>query len=80
MCLLAWQGVGTRETWLVTWGRASLRPSHLQVISLAALRGWRLCSLDIKDAFVHADGFERNVSIQSPPEWLPGGFPVEFGR
>ena len=50
----------------------SLRPSRLLVVSLAALRGWRLWSLDIKNAFLQADGFGRGVFIKSPPEWLPG--------
>ena len=44
-----------------TSGRVSLRPSHLQVVSLAALRGRRLWSLDIKNACVQADGFGRDV-------------------
>ena len=55
-------------------GSASLRSSHLQAISLAALRGWGLWSIDIKNAFLQADGFGRVVFIQSPPEWLPADF------
>ena len=53
-------------------GCVSPRPPHLQVVSLAALRGWRLWSLDIKNAFFQPDGLKRDVSIHNPPEWLPG--------
>ena len=50
----------------------SLRSSNLQVIALAALRGWRLWSLDGKSAFLQADGFGRDVFFLSPPAWLRG--------
>ena len=62
-----------------TSGCVSPRSSHLQVVSLAALRGRRLWSLDIKNAFLQADGFGRDVFIQSPPVWLPG-IPGVFGN
>ena len=62
------EGPDLKEGLVETSGGVSLRPSHLQVISLAALRGWRLLSVDIKDAFLQADGFGRDVFIQSPPE------------
>ena len=55
-----------------TSGCVSLRSSHLRFIPLAALRGWRLCSLDIKTAFLQAGKFGRDVLIQSPPERLRG--------
>ena len=55
-----------------TPGCVSLRSSHLQVVSLAALCGWRLWSVDVKNACHQSDGFGRGVFIQSPPEWLPG--------
>ena len=55
-----------------TSGSVSLRSSHLQVISLAALRRWKLWSIDIKNAFLQADGIGRDVFMQSPPEWCPG--------
>ena len=42
-------------------GCVSLRSSHLQVVSLSALQEWKLWSLDIKNAFWRADGFERDV-------------------
>ena len=35
-----------------TSGCVALRSSHLQVISLSALKKWRLWSLDIKNAFL----------------------------
>ena len=49
----------------------SLRSSHLQVISLSALKRWNLWSLDIKNAFLQADPFPREVYLQAPPEWCP---------
>ena len=49
-----------------------MRPYHLRVISRAALRGWRLWSLDIKNESSQADGFEGHVSFQSPPERVTG--------
>ena len=50
----------------------SLRSSHLQVISLSALKKWKLWSLDIKNAFLQADPFPREVYLQAPREWCPG--------
>ena len=61
-----------RDGLVGTSGCVSLRSSHLQVISLAALRGWRLWNLGIKNASLEADGFGRDVFIQSPPEWFSG--------
>ena len=49
----------------------SLRSSHLQVISLSALKKWKLWSLDIKNAFSQADPFPREVYLHTPPEWCP---------
>ena len=49
----------------------SLRSSHLQVISLSALKKWSLWSLDIKNAFLQADPFPREVYLQAPREWCP---------
>ena len=49
----------------------ALRSSHLQVISLSALKRWRLWSLDIKNAFLQADPFTRDVFLQAPDEWRP---------
>ena len=66
------QGPDLKAGFVETSGCVSLRSSHLQVIFLAALRGWRLWSVDIKNAFLQSDGFGRDVCIQSPPEWLPG--------
>ena len=47
----------------------SRRSSHLQVISLGALGKWPLWSLDIKNAFLQADGFDRGVFLRAPREW-----------
>ena len=49
----------------------SPRSSHLQVISLSALKQWSLWSLDIKNAFLQADPFPREVYLQAPREWCP---------
>ena len=49
----------------------SLRSSHLQVISLSTLKKWKLWSLDVKNAFLQADPFPREVYLQAPPEWCP---------
>ena len=67
-----YQDPDLQEGLVETSGSVSLRSSHLQVISLAALRKWKLWSVDIKNAFLQADGFGRVVFIQSPPEWRPG--------
>ena len=67
-----YQDSDLEEGLVETSGSASLRSSHLQVISLAAIRGWRLRGIDIKNAFPQADGFGRDVFFQSPPEWPPG--------
>ena len=45
--------------------------SHLQLISLRAIKEWNLWSLDIKNAFLQADGFARGVLLQIPVEWEP---------
>ena len=49
----------------------SQRFSHLQVISLSALKKWKLWSLDIKNACLQADPFPRAVYLQAPREWCP---------
>ena len=54
---------------VVITGSVSLRPSHLQVISLGALRQWPLRSLETKNAFLQADGFGRDVLLRAPCEW-----------
>ena len=54
-----------------TSGCVSLRSSHLQVVSLSALNKWKIWSLDIKNAFLQADGFGRVVFLHAPEEWNP---------
>ena len=54
-----------------TSGCVSLRSSHHQVISLNAIRNWELWSLGIKNAFLQAGEFERDVFLHSPSEWDP---------
>ena len=46
----------------------SLRSSHLQAIPLGAIRKWTLRNLDIKNAFLEADGFDRHAFLRSPEE------------
>ena len=41
------------------------------MISLSALKKWKLWSLDIKNAFLQADPFPREVYLQAPREWCP---------
>ena len=52
-------------------GCVSLRSSRHQVISLRAIKIWRLWSLDITNAFSQAGGFTRGVLPQAPVEWEP---------
>ena len=49
----------------------SLRPSHLQGISLSVIRKWKLRSLDVKNASLQSDGFDRDVFPHAPEEWDP---------
>ena len=46
----------------------SHRSSHLQVISLCALKKRKLRTLDAKDALLQVDGFTRDVFPQAQPE------------
>ena len=50
-----------KEGLVDTSGCVSLRSSHLQVVSLSAIRRWKLWSLDTKHAFLQADGFGCDV-------------------
>ena len=54
-----------------TFGCASVRSFHLQVISLSAIMGRKLRSLDVKNAFLRAGGCDRDVILQAPVEWKP---------
>ena len=56
---------------MATSGCESLRSSHLQVIPKSAIRKWKLWSLNIKDAFLRADEFDRGVCLRAPEEWDP---------
>ena len=47
----------------------SRRSPHVQVISLGALKKWPICSQDIKNAFLLADGFGRDVYLRAPCVW-----------
>ena len=60
-----------KEGLVDTSGCVSLRSSHLQLVSLSAIRKWELWSLDIKNAFLQADGFDRDVFLHAPAEWGP---------
>ena len=51
--------------------RVSLHPSHLQFLSLHAVKkraGW---SLEVKNASLQADRSRRDVFVHAPPEWGP---------
>ena len=48
----------------IAW-RVSRNSSHLQLISLGALRKWPLWSSDIKNAFLQADGFDCGVYLRA---------------
>ena len=50
-------------------GCVSRRSAHLQAISLEALMEWPLCSLEIEDAFLQVDGFDREVELRAPRRW-----------
>ena len=54
-----------------TSGCVSLRSSHPQVIPPCSIEEWKSRSLDGKNAFSRADGFDRDVFIQAPAEWGP---------
>ena len=38
---------------------------------MTALRKWELWNLEIKNAFLQADPFHREVYLYAPPEWCP---------
>ena len=60
-----------------TSGCVGLRVSHLQVLSLGALKEWQIWSLDIKNAFLQADGSQREVFLLPPVEWdLSGTYSI----
>ena len=65
------QGPDLKAGLVDTSGCASLRSSHPQVVSLRAIRQWKVWSLDIKNAFLLADGFARGVFLHAPTEWGP---------
>ena len=48
-------------------GCASLRSSHLQVISICILKKWRLWRLDIKNAPLQTEPPRTDVFPQAPP-------------
>ena len=45
------------------------RLSHLQLISLGALKKWPIRSLDTKNASLQTDGFDREVYPRAPCAW-----------
>ena len=65
------QDPGLREGLVDTSGCVSLRSSHFRVISFGAIERWGIRSLDIKNAFLQADGFGRDVFSHAPDEWDP---------
>ena len=55
------QGPDLKDGLVETSGCVSLRSSRLRVISLSAIRDWKLWSMDMKNAFLQSDGFGRDV-------------------
>ena len=49
-------------------GLVNRRPSHSQLVSLGALGTRNIWSLDIKNAVIQADGFDREVYERAPCE------------
>ena len=49
-------------------GCVSRRSSHLQLISLGALKTWSIWSVDFKNPFPQEDGFGREVFLRTPRE------------
>ena len=49
----------------------SLRPSHLQAISLSSIKKWQLWSLDIENARLQVDALDREVYHRAPAERDP---------
>lgn len=65
---------GTLKARIVPWGHRDVDKSYLRtdapcmnvevfrlVISLAVGRKWDLCEMDVKAAFLQADGFKRDI-------------------
>ena len=50
-------------------GCVSRRSSHLRLIPLGALGKWPLWSVDVKNAFLQAGRFDREVFLGAPREW-----------
>ena len=49
----------------------SFRSSHPLAISLGDIEKWEFRGIDIKGAFLRADGLGRDVSLRAPTEWGP---------
>ena len=91
-----YQGPDLRDGNVDIAGCVSRRSPHLQLISLGALKERAIWSLDIKDDFLKADGFGREVHVHAQREWISkddrrvwrlrapvyglNGAPVEFRR
>ena len=50
-------------------GFVSRRSSHMQLISLGALKWWKIWILRIQNSVLQADGFGREVFLRGPREW-----------
>ena len=58
-------------------GCATLRSSHLQLISLTALKTWEFCRLDVKNTFFQAYAFDRAHPRTGKPR-IPRGSGAGF--
>ena len=56
---------------MVTSGRVCSRSSDPQVISLGALAKWKMWSLDIRGAFLEADGLGPEIHLRAPDDCGP---------
>ena len=54
-----------------TSGCLRLRSSRLRVFFIIAIKKWGIWGVDIKIAFLQADGFVRDVFLHAPGEWDP---------
>ena len=66
-----YQGPGLKDGSVDASGYVSSPFPHLRVTSLGALRTWKTGNLGIKNAFLQADGFGRDVFPRAPAKWGP---------
>ena len=65
-----YQDPGIRNGNVDIAGYVSRRSSRLQSLSLGALKRRAIWSLDVKNALLRADGFDRAVYVRAPCKWI----------